>query len=725
MGINNSSDSFCAKSDQIFAGVPGLIKIVDDGLILGETISEVITKFEIALKACKKHNLTLAEKKLEYGSQVNFGGYIISELGVLPDPKKVEALKNFPRPKDITTLRSFLGLANQLAFFVPDFAHTSGPLRELLKKEVPFQWQQSQENAFEAAKGILTSKLVVKPFHTNYATELLCDASRLYGLGYVLLQRDPNDPELKPRLIQCGSRSLIPAETRYATNEIEAQAMQWAIDDCKHYLLGCNFKVITDHRPLVGTFKKPLTEITNSRLLRTREKLTNYNFEVIWAPGKNNAAADTLSRIPQFATAEKGQCCCVNMLGQHDADDCKRFEENIYKTDPLLKDILQAAQSDEEYQTIMSALKTRKRHSDLPATHPARKYKSLWQDLSVDSGLIILSGTRIVVPAEYRPKILEHLHMSHAGIQRTRTFAQRHYYWPGINNAIKQVIELCDKCQSLRPSKPQEKLQPYLTCSEPMHGLSTDLFEDKGHHYLIICDRYSGYPFAFPLKTNQLTTQAIIARFEKIFKSYGKPINITADNGPQFRQDFEDWCKANSITLIHSSPYNHKSNSVAEATVKNCEYLLRKCNYNDEYFQKCLMYYRNTPAAHSTVSPAEKFFGRIIRTEMPIWHKKAITLVPPTTEKQPFHVGQKVRIQNPVTKRWDETATIEKILDSKRSYALTRPHKSQQIIRNRQFMKPLSRSEARGDSTIETPISASIVGNGSKQPLRTSKRLRR
>ena len=135
-----------------------------------------------------KHNLTLAKSKIEIGNEINFAGYIIGENGVKPDPRRVQAITDFKRPIDVTQVRSFLGLANQLGFFVPDLAQVTTPLCELLRKDVVFQWLPVQEQAFNEAKRILTSNLVVKPFDPTLKTELLTDAARLGGLGYALIQ---------------------------------------------------------------------------------------------------------------------------------------------------------------------------------------------------------------------------------------------------------------------------------------------------------------------------------------------------------------------------------------------------------------------------------------------------------------------------------------------------------------------------------------------------------
>ena len=111
-----------------------------------------------------------------------------------------------------------MGLANQLAHFVPDLAMAMTKMCALLKKGVAFQWLAEHQEEFEETKELLTSPLIVKYFDLTLPTSLLTDASSLNGLGFVLLQQE-NDG--KTRLIQAGSRSMIDAEKRYAPIEQE------------------------------------------------------------------------------------------------------------------------------------------------------------------------------------------------------------------------------------------------------------------------------------------------------------------------------------------------------------------------------------------------------------------------------------------------------------------------------------------------------------------------
>ena len=134
-------------------------------------------------------------------------------------------------------------------------------------------------------KNLLTSKTIIHPFDQEAETYILTDASRLQGLGFALMKRKDGEHFL----IQCGSCSLTPTQQRYATVELECMAIQWAITKSEFYLRGLpTFDVLTDHRPLVGVFRKQLSQLENARLMRMREKIQEFTFEVKWVQGKTH-----------------------------------------------------------------------------------------------------------------------------------------------------------------------------------------------------------------------------------------------------------------------------------------------------------------------------------------------------------------------------------------------------------------------------------------------------
>ena len=152
------------------------------------------------LDRCATINVTISKKKITIGTEIPFAGFLISDQGIKADPQKTVAIASFPSPKNITYLRSFLGVANQLAFFLPDFSHLTCEMRKLLYTKNVFRWVDIDENEFQKLKEILTSELLVKTFDPKLTTMLLRDASRLNGLGYALLQKDD---DTKLRLITC------------------------------------------------------------------------------------------------------------------------------------------------------------------------------------------------------------------------------------------------------------------------------------------------------------------------------------------------------------------------------------------------------------------------------------------------------------------------------------------------------------------------------------------
>lgn len=170
---------------------------------------------------------------------MKFAGFIVSSDGIKPDPAKMMAIQKFPSPKSLTDLRSFVGLANQLGAFVPDLHHSTVKMHELLKKTAAWLWTPEHEAEFSKARTLLTSPAFVQPFDPSLSTQLLTDASRLYGLGFALKQREKSlNGKRRIRLIQCGSCALSSAQKNYATIELELNAMWFAVQKCVYYLRG-------------------------------------------------------------------------------------------------------------------------------------------------------------------------------------------------------------------------------------------------------------------------------------------------------------------------------------------------------------------------------------------------------------------------------------------------------------------------------------------------------
>ena len=103
------------------------------------------SRINIVLERCKSHNITISRKKLEIGEEIEFAGHVISSKGIRPDPSKFQAIRDFPAPKNIKELRSYMGLANQLSSFIPDLQQCTSNMRKLLSPKNEYIWTPTQD----------------------------------------------------------------------------------------------------------------------------------------------------------------------------------------------------------------------------------------------------------------------------------------------------------------------------------------------------------------------------------------------------------------------------------------------------------------------------------------------------------------------------------------------------------------------------------------------------
>ena len=155
MGLSSSSDEWCRHSDRVVKGLPWCRKIVDAILIWATTPPELESCISEVVKRCEALHVTLSRSKFQVDTTLNFAGCVVFPSGVKPDPARISALSNFLTTTDQTSVRSFLGLCNQLAFFVPDYQHHTVALRQLTGKGRPFFWlpEHSSPRGMENVSG--------------------------------------------------------------------------------------------------------------------------------------------------------------------------------------------------------------------------------------------------------------------------------------------------------------------------------------------------------------------------------------------------------------------------------------------------------------------------------------------------------------------------------------------------------------------------------------------
>lgn len=299
-GLKNSPSTFQRLMNTVLTGLQGLECFVylDDIVIYASSIEEHSRKLKLIFSKLRENTLLLQPDKCEFmRHEVAYLGHMISENGVTPNPEKIKAVSEYPVPKDPKGIKQFLGLIGYYRRFIKDFSHIAKPLTSLLKKDVPFVWTDSQQSAFEKFKSILTSKPILQYPDFNKPFILTTDASNV-AISGILSQGEIG----KDLPVAYASRTLNKAETNYSTTEKELLAIVWSVNHYRPYLFGRSFLILTDHRSLTWLFncKNP-----NSRLLRWRLKLEEYEYEIKYKPGRINANADALSRNPVLTIQNK------------------------------------------------------------------------------------------------------------------------------------------------------------------------------------------------------------------------------------------------------------------------------------------------------------------------------------------------------------------------------------------------------------------------------------
>ena len=202
---------------------------------------------------------------------------------ISPEQDKVKAIIDMPEPTDVSGIRRFLGMINQLGKFTPHLAEITKPMRDLLSKKDDWTWGHAQQRCFAQLKESLTSAPVLALYNANRETTLSADASS-YGLVAVLLQKQPYG-ELRP--VAYASRAMSGVEQRYAQIEKEALATTWPCERYSNFLIGKTFHIETDHKPLVSLLGQKTQDELPPSIQRFRMRLMRFRYGLSHVPGKD------------------------------------------------------------------------------------------------------------------------------------------------------------------------------------------------------------------------------------------------------------------------------------------------------------------------------------------------------------------------------------------------------------------------------------------------------
>jgi hypothetical protein len=308
-GLTNAPTHFTYLMNSVF--MPELDKFVvvfiDDILIYSKNEEEQVKHLWIVLTRLREHQLYGKFSKCVFWlEEIQFLGHVLSANGIAVDPSKVKDILEWKPPTTVHQVRSFLGLAGYYRKFIPDFSKIVKPITSLLKNDTKFNWSSRCNEAFEQLKVLLTTAPVLAQPDIENPFDVYCDASGS-GLGFVLMQEG--------RVIAYASRQLRRHEEHHPIHDLELAVVVHALKIWRHYLLGNNCHIYTDHKSLKYIFTQ--LEL-NMRQRRWLELIKDYDLEIHYHPGKANVVADALSR--------KASCHCLTVKTS-DITLCQEMEK--------------------------------------------------------------------------------------------------------------------------------------------------------------------------------------------------------------------------------------------------------------------------------------------------------------------------------------------------------------------------------------------------------------
>lgn len=649
-GLKNAPSIFQRAIDDILREYIGKICLIyiDDIIIFSEDEESHTENIKKIFQTLESANVKIQLDKCEfYKNQVEFLGFIVSADGIKTNPSKVKSILEFPYPKTLRDLRSFLGLSGYYRRFVKDYAGIAKPLTSLLRGEEgrvsssasrkkAVQLDTEAIEAFEKIKRTLASDdtLLMYP-NFNKEFHLTTDASN-FAIGAVLEQDN--------RPITFISRTLSKTEENYATNEKEMLAIVWALGSLRKYLYGsAKVKIFTDHQPLTFSLNN---KNHNSKMKRWKSFLEEYNYQLIYKPGKTNIVADALSRAPHpsnvntmtttqhssessahslITTVETPINAFKNQImlftGNKDSYEFQipfpTFHRHVItRTIYSQEDLVQLLKRHLNPSVINGIFTTETIMGKIQDIYPLhfKTYKTRFTQIQVKD---------ITNEAQQEEEILNEHKRAHRNSLENKIQLLQKFYFPKMTSKIKTIVKQCVTCKQHKydrhPNKPELLATPIP--EYPGHIIHVDIYRTDSNLVLTAVDKFSKYAQTRILKSRGV--EDVREPLRQILFAYGVPKVIVFDNEKTFNSSSICFMLKDQlgIEIFKTPPYSSFVNGQVERFHSTISEIMRclKADRTHRSFEELLdrAVYEYNSSIHSTTNrkPIEVFFGRNVSTD--------------------------------------------------------------------------------------------------------------
>ena len=624
LGISNAPAAMSFIIQKILADQKDLLSYMDDVLIFGKNVENLISTFCSVLKILHDNGFMINYKKLKIAVKTaTFLGFEVSEMGISPLNDKLQAIRLLPPPTSKKSLQSVLGALSYYRKYIEMFSSKARGLIDCLKinkdengKLKPFKLTEEGKQSFEILKKSLMEAPVLKLPDVTKKFYLTTDGS-LTGVGSCLSQI--YDGIHMP--IAYYSRSLNAGQRNYNAFLRELLAIVTSIHHFSFYLQGQTFEVRTDSETLC---KKAFLTKCQIRIVTywLLEITGRYDFTITYLKGKDNQLADMLSRderknLPPVESSKLNewfetnfgeklkQDNTVNLINRNNDDNS--VNEDIFdngdgtENNPI--DIVEDSEGifvqkqleDEKLSYIISILESDDQTENFPDM--LAQYRRFKHFLTINkSGLLCIKWfeietekwtLKIVAPETTIDKILDDVHCNptagHMSSEKTLEKVRELFWFPNMTKIIKAYCESCAVCHKGNISFRKNERAPlkfWESGGRPASTICIDIFECGRHtstnkYIFIIVDKFSHFVH-FDILDNS-RAPSIAKSLLKYFFINGIPSKIMSDLGPNLQSKIiNELLNVLKIHRLRTTPYHPMSNGLAERAIRSLKHLLIK-----------------------------------------------------------------------------------------------------------------------------------------------------
>uniref|UniRef100_A0A158P4M0 RNA-directed DNA polymerase n=1 Tax=Tetranychus urticae TaxID=32264 RepID=A0A158P4M0_TETUR len=589
----------------------------DDIPVVGKDFPDLLSNTELILTRLRQYNLKVKLDKCQLGyTEILLLGHLVSGQGIRPDPKKVEALKNLPYPRNVRELQSILGCYNYFSRYIPNYSTLAAPLYRLISKEKRFRIMPEDKKALDTLKNSLISTTLLVHYDPKLRRKIAADASD-HAVGGILQQEDSNSSSYNPNTpieevkdwlpLSFYSQKLQKHQKHYSVSEKELLAIFVGINKFNHFLEGEQFLIETDHHALCQLTK---VNFKNSRLQRWSIMLSTYDFKVVYKQGSTHPPdcfsryqsawshrkiidpeeefLDRIYLIDYFLDPFENRLYDIGMnqicaIESDHLDDFTLPPSLCYSTSTEVAHIKNSVKPSNSEFSIWKE-KVRETQTNNPNIQNIIKlYKAndsvTLKRYVIKDGLLYRKdvntpfGSRLVIDAKLLKDLFSYEHESplggHFGPEKTYFQIARRFWCQYLYDLVKQLCDSCTICQISKPTNviyvdPSTKPIP----NEIFERLELDaqgpiVINQVKKYIIVLVDILSRYVFA-KLTTNQ-TAQTVISLLTSLFQTFGFPKVIQTDQGTNFTSEaVHQFLKENGIKHEKSNPYHPQSQGIVE-----------------------------------------------------------------------------------------------------------------------------------------------------------------